>query len=69
MDENIPELGIAIRCSYRGQGLGAALMKKVIAHCRERGIVRISLSVSPGNLALNLYRKLGFYKVGKIDDF
>ena len=68
VDENIPELGIAIKKKYRGQGIGTFLMKKIIDHAKKSGITKISLSVIPDNFALKLYQKLGFYKVCEVDD-
>jgi RimJ/RimL family protein N-acetyltransferase len=68
VDEDVPELGIAIGKECRGKGLGTLLMKKIIDHTRRIGINKMSLSVSPLNVALKLYQKLGFYKVGDYDD-
>ncbi len=63
VDEDIPELGIAIRKEFRGKGIGTFLMKKIIHYAKDSDIKGISLSVTPENYALRLYQKLGFHKV------
>ena len=68
VNENIPELGIAIKKEHRGKGLGTFLMKKIFDNAKEKDITKISLSVIPKNFALKLYQKLGFYKVDESDD-
>lgn len=57
----IPSLGIAIRPSARGLGLGKLLMQflHVAAHCK--GAKRIRLKVYPDNtIAVKLYESLGY---------
>lgn len=61
VDEDIPELGIAVSEEYRGKGVGTALMQNVIKRAREEGYTGISLSVDLENRgAIELYEKLGF---------
>jgi ribosomal-protein-alanine N-acetyltransferase len=57
--DNIPELSISLIPGYRGLGLGAELMQRLIeaAHAQYQ---YISLSVSRGNQAKRLYERLGF---------
>ena len=46
---------------YRGQGLGEALMKKMIERARARGAGAVGLTSRPSRTAANkLYKKLGF---------
>ena len=42
-------------------GLGAALLRRVIATAAQDGISELGLSVSDGNPARRVYEKLGFY--------
>jgi ribosomal protein S18 acetylase RimI-like enzyme len=65
VDEEIPELGIAVGKGFRGKGVGRDLMTKIINHAEESGVKGISLSVAPENFALQLYEKLGFKKVSE----
>ena len=64
VDENTPELTIAIGPSRRGRGLGRELLEALLGQAREDGFPRISLSVEPDNAAIRLYEHHGFAKVG-----
>lgn len=49
--------------AYRGQGLGKALMKKLVARARARHAKRVDLTSNPARTAANaMYQKLGFKK-------
>lgn len=64
---DVPELGMAISLSYRGQGIGTALMKALFDELKKRGISRVSLSVDPNNeAAVKLYRRFGFEDAGVV---
>ena len=63
VDDETPSLAIALYGAYRGQGIGTALMKGLLALLRERGYERVSLSVQQANAAARLYRRLGFETV------
>jgi len=53
---------IAIRPSYRGQGIGTALLQHVLAEARALGARRATLEVRASNEgARRLYERLGFY--------
>lgn len=50
----------------RGLGLGKRLADAVVARCRGRGLATVRLFTTPGQAAaIDLYRKLGFRKVGE----
>jgi ribosomal-protein-alanine N-acetyltransferase len=56
---------VAIRPPYRGQGLGTALMDRVLEAARGLGARRATLEVRASNLpALRLYERLGFRQAG-----
>ena len=63
VDDDTPELGVAVLDFYRGQGVGTALLERLLeaAAARYRSV---SLSVSEGNPAAKLYERLGFKLVG-----
>lgn len=63
VDEETPELGIAVLTEYRGRGVGAALLGRLL---QAAGIIyeKVSLSVSADNPALRWYERVGFRRVG-----
>ena len=50
---------------YRRRGIGAALLRSVIAEARGRGVTRVHLEVRAGNEAIALYATHGFARVGE----
>ncbi len=65
VDEQTPELTIAVVPSRRGRGYGAELLTELLAQAKEDGYEAVSLSVEPDNPALALYERHGFEKVGE----
>jgi ribosomal protein S18 acetylase RimI-like enzyme len=65
VDEETPELSIAVVPSKRGRGHGFMLLKALMQRAREDGFARLSLSVEPDNPSIALYEKFGFRKVGE----
>ena len=63
IDDDTPSLAIALYPEYRGQGLGGAMLAKLLDALREDGWARVSLSVQKANRALRLYKRLGFVTV------
>jgi GNAT superfamily N-acetyltransferase len=65
VDDNTPELGIAVIDAERGKGIGTLLMKKLFEQALKDGYTSVSLSVDPNNIkAVQLYKKLGFKQCG-----
>lgn len=60
----VPEITLGVRPVWRAQGVGRALLQRVLGQARAAGCARISLSVSHGNYAARLYRSEGFVVVG-----
>ncbi len=59
------ELGIAVRKSEWGNGVGSMIMRELIAHAKNHNIEIISLEVKSDNLrAVRLYEKFGFRRIG-----
>lgn len=62
IDEHTPELTIAVLPAYRGAGVGATLIERLLAAAAPH-YQAVSLSVSVGNPALRLYQRSGFVAV------
>jgi len=56
---------IAVRPTFRRRGIGAALLRGVIADARGRKVTQLHLEVRAGNEAVALYTTHGFAKVGE----
>ena len=67
VDDETPELSIAVWESYRGQGIGGALLERTIEKASSMGCRGLSLSVQSGNRSIGLYENKGF-KVLRLED-
>jgi ribosomal protein S18 acetylase RimI-like enzyme len=63
IDEETPELSIAVVPSRRGSGLGSELLGALLAQARTDGYAAISLSVEKDNPAVGLYERHGFSRI------
>ena len=69
VDDQTPELAIAVVPNARGKGVGAALLEALLDRARAEGHETISLSVDRNNAgAIGLYERYGFERVGEEDD-
>jgi ribosomal protein S18 acetylase RimI-like enzyme len=62
VDDDTPQLGIALQPGYRGRGFGRRLMMAALQAARECGYRQVSLTVHPQNPAIALYESCGFVK-------
>jgi ribosomal protein S18 acetylase RimI-like enzyme len=67
VDEETPELSIAIVPSKRGSGLGSDLLDALLARARADGYRAISLSVERESPAVGLYERHGFTRLREED--
>jgi len=67
IDEETPELSIAVVPSRRGSGLGSELLEALVAQARADGYEALSLSVEKDNPAVGLYERYGFVPVREED--
>ena|SRR3990170_4423866 len=65
VDEETPELAIAVVPTKRGLGYGEELLTALIGRAMAGGFTALSLSVAPDNPALKLYEHHGFVKVAE----
>ena len=67
VDEQTPELSIAVVPSRRGAGIGGELMKGLLDLARRQGFGAISLSVAKDSPSVRLYERYGFTRVDERD--
>jgi ribosomal protein S18 acetylase RimI-like enzyme len=67
VDEETPELSIAIVPSKRGTGLGSELLDALLERARADGYSAISLSVEKESPAVGLYERHGFERLEEDD--
>ena len=60
IDDETPELAIAVLPEYRNQGIGIKLMEKLFELLTGRGYTQTSLAVQKENPAVNFYLRLGY---------
>jgi ribosomal protein S18 acetylase RimI-like enzyme len=64
VDAHIPDVALAVARGQRGQGIGNALLQRLIGMARTNQVRGLSLSVSCANKrAIHLYEKHGFAKL------
>ena len=68
IDDETPSLAISLYSGFRRQGIGTALMRKIIDTYRAEGFKRLSLAVQKANYAVKLYKKGGFVTVSENDE-
>lgn len=68
VDDSIPSFAISLYKDFRGQGIGTALMKEMLASLRGRGYKKASLAVQKANYAYRLYLKVGFIVVDENEE-
>lgn len=62
VDDETPELGIAVRPGMRGAGIGGRLLARLLDAAKDHHRA-VSLSVRADNPALRLYKRMGFEAV------
>ena len=60
VDENIPEISMAVKQDYRKQGTGTALIHQLENEFSRIGVCQLSLSVHKLNPAKKLYERCGY---------
>jgi acetyltransferase len=60
---------LLVHSRYRNQGLGRRLMEAIEIEAQQRGITLLVLDTIEGELAEQLYLKLGYIRVGEIPNY
>ncbi|MCL6487638.1 MAG: arsinothricin resistance N-acetyltransferase ArsN1 [Alicyclobacillus mali] len=62
---SVGELSVYVKRSWRGKGVGQALLRQLESHAMEHGFHKLVLATFPFHQAgQGLYRKMGFREVG-----
>ncbi len=67
LDEETPEVAVAVVPSRRGRGIGSELLDALIDVAREQGFNGLTLSVADDSPAMGVFEKQGFQKVEQTD--
>lgn len=67
IDEQTPEVSIAVVPSRRGHGVGSELLHALIDVAREQGYPSLSLTVADDSPAMHVFEKQGFERVEQTD--
>jgi RimJ/RimL family protein N-acetyltransferase len=67
VDDDTPEVGIAVAEDERGKGLGTRLLDEFLRLARAEGYKRVSMSVDEGNPSLRLCERLGCRELSRDD--
>ncbi len=60
VDDSTTSFAISLYKDYRGKGIGAELMRRMLELLREKGWEKASLAVQKANYAVRMYEKAGF---------
>ncbi|MEP6755859.1 MAG: GNAT family N-acetyltransferase [Chthonomonadales bacterium] len=63
LDDETPQLGIALLVEHKRKGYGTQLMLAALNAAREQGVAQVSLTTHPENPAVRMYEKCGFEKI------
>ncbi|MBU7004466.1 MAG: GNAT family N-acetyltransferase [Theionarchaea archaeon] len=64
---HVGELGALVKGGYREAGIGTAMLETLIRESRSEGLEILTLRVYSGNdLALHVYKKVGFRETGRV---
>lgn len=65
--KHVGEMGISVKQEFRGEGIGAEMIRTMLEIAKRISLQMIQLTVfSPNDVAKRLYDTLGFNEVGKI---
>lgn len=68
VDDETPSFAISLYREYRGQGIGTAMMRKMLELLKSQGWKKASLAVQKENYAVRMYEAVGFRTVYENDE-
>ncbi len=68
VDDETPSFAISLLEEFRNNGVGTALMKRMLRELKSRGYKQASLAVQEKNYAVRMYKKVGFEIVDENDE-
>lgn len=68
IDDSTPSFAISLYRNYRGQGIGTAMMRKMLTMLKDGGYKQTSLAVQKANYAVKMYSKVGFEIVSENEE-
>ena len=68
VDDETPSFAISLYKEYRGQGIGTAMMRKMLELLKSQGWKKASLAVQKENYAVRMYEAVGFRTVYENDE-
>ena len=68
VDDETPSFAISLYKEYRGQGIGTAMMRKMLELLKSQGWKKASLAVQKANYAVRMYEAVGFRTVNENDE-
>ena len=68
IDDETPSFAISLYKEYRGQGIGTAMMRKMLELLKSQGWKKASLAVQKENYAVRMYEAVGFRTVYENDE-
>ena len=69
VDDETPQLGIALEPEFQRRGHGEPLMRAALAAARGQGYRQVALTVHPQNPARRMYERCGFRTIGFRNSF
>ena len=69
VDDETPQLGIALEPPFQQRGHGEPLMRAALDGARDHGFAQVALTVHPQNPARRLYERCGFRTIGYRNTF
>lgn len=67
VDDTTVEFAISLYPDYRGQGIGTAMMRRMLQYLIQQGYQKASLAVQKDNFAFKMYLNVGFEIVDEND--
>ena len=56
-------MGLSVHPDYRRKGYAKEIIKQIENKCIEKNIDNLYILVSPGNVAINLYKSMGYEEI------